>query len=209
MSFAQLELAQLLASRICHDLISPVSAVNNGLELLEEGEEDEEMRVKALELIAQSAKLASAKLQIMRTAFGAGQMLSEATSAEEINKLINPLLQGNKIHISWLSQDAKSSYFTQNQARFLVNMLLLCCEALPRGGEISIQVENDGFCFTLTGNKVIFPEDKEAFLCSSEKSLPQEPRLIGLYVVRLLMEVLTLSKVALNRSEGKLQLIFA
>ena len=75
MSNSELELAGLLASKICHDLISPISAVNNGLELLEEEDDDPQMRSRALELVTQSAKAASIKLQMMRFAFGIGQTL--------------------------------------------------------------------------------------------------------------------------------------
>ena len=69
-SLTPLDLAALLCSRVCHDVISPVGAIINGLEVLD-GEEDEEMRTVAMELIKKSAMSASARLQFCRLAFGA------------------------------------------------------------------------------------------------------------------------------------------
>ena len=67
-----LDLAALLCSRVCHDLISPTGAIVNGLEVLDEKESDAETRVFALDLIKKSAKTASTRLQFCRLAFGAG-----------------------------------------------------------------------------------------------------------------------------------------
>ena len=65
-----MDLAALLCSRVCHDVISPVGAIVNGLEVLED-EDDPSMRDVALELIKKSARSASARLQFCRLAFGA------------------------------------------------------------------------------------------------------------------------------------------
>ena len=70
MTIGALDLAALLCSRVCHDLISPVGAIVNGLEVLDE-DKDEETKTFALDLIKKSALAASAKLQFCRLAFGA------------------------------------------------------------------------------------------------------------------------------------------
>ncbi|MEM6603832.1 MAG: histidine phosphotransferase family protein [Pseudomonadota bacterium] len=204
MSAAELELAQLLASRICHDLISPVAAVNNGLELLEEDDEGGEMRERALELVMDSARVAAAKLQIMRSAFGAGQTLPEQSSQSDLWELLKPISEKNNISFEW--NNLQREYFTRNESRLLLNMLLLACEALPRGGKISIQAEEKGFCLSLTGSKVIFPQDKEDFLCDS-KEKPTEPRFIGLYLVRLLAEQVGDGMISLMRGEANMKMI--
>ena len=200
----ELEIAQLLASRICHDLISPVAAVNNGLELLEEDDDDADMRERALELVVDSAKVASAKLQIMRSAFGSGQTLSEQSSKDDLWILLKPISEKNSITFEWTQLDKE--YFSRNESRLLLNMLLLACEALPRGGDITIQAEEKGFCLTLSGNKIIFPEEKEQFLCHSTET-PQEPRYVGLYIVRLLAETVGNGRISVLRSDDNLKMI--
>ena len=197
----ELELAQLLASRICHDLISPVAAVNNGLELLED-DDDADMRERALELVMDSAKVASAKLQIMRSAFGAGKTLAEQSSQDDLWILLKPISEKNNIAFEWTQLNKE--YFSRNESRLLLNMLLLACEALPRGGKITIQAEETGFCLTIDGSKVIFPQEKEDFLCNSTET-PEEPRYVGLYIVRLLAEAVGNGRISISRGENNLK----
>src|SRR5260370_9964067 len=84
-SLAPLDLAALLCSRICHDAISPVGAIINGLEVLD-GEEDEEMRSVAMDLIKKSAISASARLQFCRLAFGAAGSMAAAIDTRAAHK---------------------------------------------------------------------------------------------------------------------------
>lgn len=200
----ELELAQLLASRICHDLISPVAAVNNGLELLEDDDDDADMRERALELVVDSAKVASAKLQIMRSAFGAGKTLAEQSSKDDLWILLKPISEKNNITFEWTQLEKE--YFSRNESRLLLNMLLLACEALPRGGNITIQAEEAGFCLTIDGSKVIFPQEKEDFLCNGTDT-PEEPRFVGLYIVRLLAETVGNGRISVVRDENNLKMI--
>lgn len=208
MSAQQLELAQLLASRICHDLISPISAVNNGLEMMvtdaDSSSDSIDMQNRAMELVVQSAQVASAKLQIMRCAFGSGQSLDETSSIYDIEKLILPILEHNKITLRWLCHCDVT--FSRNEAKLLLNLLLVSCEALPRGGDISVQSEDMGMYIELFAEKIIFPQEKQDFLCHS-LNMPTDPRYVGLYLVRLLAQFAQKHKISIGRADNKLQIV--
>lgn len=177
-----LQFAQLLASRICHDLISPVSAVNNGIELLLEDEDDIETRKQALELIDDSAKMAAIKLKMMRAAFGAGQVLSENSTVDDLLSLCQPIADKNKITILW--HNPNNRFFNLNEGRLILNLMLLILEALPRGGNIQIDTQNL-ITFSIDSHKLIFSDDKVAYLTGTQE-IPVEPRYIGFYLLKLL-----------------------
>src|ERR1700744_2373792 len=94
------DLAALLCSRVCHDLISPVGAIVNGLEVLDE-DKDEETRTFALDLIKKSAHVASAKLQFCRLAFGAAGSAGAQIETGDAEKAARGLLEDDKIKIAW------------------------------------------------------------------------------------------------------------
>src|SRR6185503_13872752 len=95
-----LDLAALLCSRVCHDLISPVGAIMNGLEVMEE-DKDEETRRFAMELIKKSARTASAKLQFCRLAFGAAGSAGAQIDSGDAEKVTRGLIEDDKTKISW------------------------------------------------------------------------------------------------------------
>ena len=95
-----LDLAALLCSRVCHDLISPVGAIVNGLEVLEE-DKDEETKTFALDLIKKSAYQASAKLQFCRLAFGAAGSAGAQIDLGEAEKTARGLFEDNKTNLAW------------------------------------------------------------------------------------------------------------
>lgn len=136
----ELTLAILLASRLCHDLISPVGAIHNGLEIVED-ETDREMLEHAQSLIKQSAHSASARLQFYRIAFGAGGSLGERIQISQIQKISQSLAEIYKIDVNWYCADLQ---LPKEHVQFLLNLLLIAAEGLPRGGLISVQVEVQG-----------------------------------------------------------------
>src|SRR5580698_11614277 len=99
-SLNPLDLAALLCSRVCHDVISPVGAIINGLEVLD-GEEDEEMRVVAMELIKKSAVSASARLQFCRLAFGAAGSYGALIDTGDAEKVARELLANGRTTLEW------------------------------------------------------------------------------------------------------------
>lgn len=184
-NIASIEFAQLLASRICHDLISPVAAVNNGIELLlEETDNDIEARQRALELIDDSAKVAAIKLKLMRAAFGAGKVLSDNCSVNELLFLCQPIADKNKINIEW--NHTNNRYFGQTEGRLLLNLLLVLFESLPRGGRIELST-NDTLECVVESQKLIFSDEKIDYL-SGKQVIPTEPRFVGFMLLKLLAE---------------------
>jgi len=106
MTISAVDFASLLCSRLCHDLLSPVGALNNGLELLAD-EHDPEMRARCLELLSESAKASANKLKFFRLAFGAAGGFGETVDSREARAAIEGLFGDNhKVNLGWLVEDA-------------------------------------------------------------------------------------------------------
>src|SRR6516165_5031223 len=133
-----LDLAALLCSRVCHDLISPAGAIINGLEVLEESK-DEETRNFALELIKKSAKTASARLQFCRIAFGAAGSASAQVDLGDAENVARGFIEDEKIKLAW---HLPSALLPKNRVKLLLNMILVAAQSIPRGG--IVVVEGDG-----------------------------------------------------------------
>ncbi len=130
------DLAALLCSRVCHDIISPVGAITNGLEVLEE-EDGEEMKAIAFDLIRKSATQASAKLQFARLAFGAAGSAGAEIDLADAEKVARGLMESEKAELSW---EAPRALMSKNRVKLLLNMLLIAVAAVPRGGTIKVTV---------------------------------------------------------------------
>jgi histidine phosphotransferase ChpT len=129
------DLAALLCSRVCHDIISPVGAINNGLELLDEGGADED----AMNLIRQSARNASARLQFARIAFGAAGSAGMLIDTGDAEAVANAFLKNEKPELSWTGTRA---LLPKNKVKLLLNLLLVANAAIPRGGRLSVALED-------------------------------------------------------------------
>jgi histidine phosphotransferase ChpT len=136
-----LDLAALLCSRVCHDLISPVGAIVNGLEVLDEGK-DEETKTFALDLIKKSAGVASAKLQFCRLAFGAAGSAGAQIDLGDAEKVARGLLEDGKTTITW---NLPRELVAKNRVKLLLNMLLVAVGAIPRGGNLTVEPSGNGF----------------------------------------------------------------
>jgi len=123
-----LTLATLLSSRICHDLISPVSAVNNGLEILVD-EQDAEMKTMAMNLIRSSAAAASAKLQFMRICFGVAGSMAENIPLDDAKDLAGALTKGSPVTLDWRAGEVM---LDKEAVKLLLNFILIGFESLPR-----------------------------------------------------------------------------
>lgn len=136
-----LDLASLLCSRLCHDLLSPVGALSNGLELLAE-EKDPDMRAKCFELLEQSAKSSADKLRFFRLAFGAAGGFGDSVPLAEPRALIEALIGANgRITPNWaLAGDS----LPKPAVKVLLNLALIGIEALVRGGTLDIAAEARG-----------------------------------------------------------------
>jgi histidine phosphotransferase ChpT len=135
-----LDLAALLCSRVCHDVISPVGAIVNGLEVLED-EQDAEMRSFALELIKKSARTASARLQFCRLAFGAAGSAGAAIDTGDAEQVARGLLVDERTKLEW---HAARVLMPKNKVKLALNLCLIAAAAIPRGGMIRITVTGEG-----------------------------------------------------------------
>jgi histidine phosphotransferase ChpT len=139
-SIEALDLAALLCSRVCHDLISPVGAIVNGLEVLAE-DNDEETQTFALELIKKSANTASAKLQFCRIAFGAAGSAGSQIDTGDAEKISRGFLEDDKTKIAW---NLPRVLMGKNRVKLLLNMLLIAGQSIPRGGQITVDPIGEG-----------------------------------------------------------------
>ena len=133
-----LELASLLCSRLCHDLLSPVGALLNGLELLAD-EKDPEMRKRCFELLEQSAKISADKLKFFRLAFGAAGGFGELVSVDEPRALVDALIGNNgRITANWA---LGAPALPKAAVKTLLNLSMIAIDALVRGGTLDIGAE--------------------------------------------------------------------
>jgi histidine phosphotransferase ChpT len=133
------DLASLLCSRLCHDLMSPVGALNNGIELMAD-EQDPEMRERCLELLADSARATANKLKFFRLAFGAGGGFGDAIDAGEARLALEGIFgPERRIELGWMVADGKLS---KGAMKLLLNLALIAGDALVRGGRLDVGAES-------------------------------------------------------------------
>ncbi|ABR61438.1 histidine phosphotransferase ChpT [Sinorhizobium medicae] len=140
------DLAALLCSRVCHDIISPVGAINNGLELLDEGGADAD----AMDLIRTSALNASVRLKFARLAFGASGSVGASIDTGEAEKAAKDFAASEKkTEVTW---NGPRAIIAKNRVKLLLNLFLIAYGSIPRGGIIDITLENPEFdaLFTLS-----------------------------------------------------------
>jgi len=133
-----LDFAALLCSRVCHDVISPVGAIVNGLEVLE-GEQDEEMRAVAMALIKKSAMSASARLQFCRLAFGAAGSFGASIDTADAEKAARDVFATDRTNLQWIAARRLAS---RNSVKLLLNLCLIGNSAIPRGGVLTVDLSN-------------------------------------------------------------------
>ena len=139
-ALGDLELAALVSSRICHDVINPISAISNGLEMLAD-EEDEAMREAAMDLIRKSAVQASAKVQFARLAFGAAGSAGAEIDLRDAERVARDFIgTSGKHQIVW---QGPSATLPKNKVKLLLNLIALGVAALPRGGMILVDIAGE------------------------------------------------------------------
>ncbi len=177
----ELEFAALLVSRVCHDLVSPVGAVVNGLEVLED-ERDAAMRADALKLVASSAAQAAARLQFARIAFGAAGAAGAELDLSEVGRMVAGLLAGGKVELVW---EAANITWPKDWAKLLMNSALLAADSLPRGGQVRVatagSAQAPAFRISATGANARLLDEVEKAL-QGEPSGPLDGRTIQAYL---------------------------
>lgn len=148
-ALGDLELAALVSSRICHDVINPVAAISNGLEMLGE-EPDQAMREAAMDLIRKSAAQASAKLQFARLAFGAAGSSGAEINLRDAERVARDFVSGSGKHqVAW---QGPAVTLPKNKVKLLLNLVALGVIALPRGGALHVTIAGTppGVSFTIS-----------------------------------------------------------
>ncbi len=150
------DLAALLCSRVCHDVISPVGAINNGLELLDEGGTDAD----ALDLIRTSALNASVRLKFARLAFGASGSVGASIDTGEAEKAAKDFAAAEKkTEVTWSGPRA---IIPKNKVKLLLNLFMVAYSSIPRGGSLDVLLENPEtdakFTLTTKGRMLRLPQ---------------------------------------------------
>jgi histidine phosphotransferase ChpT len=132
------EFASLLCSRLCHDLLSPVGALNNGIELLSD-EHDPEMRARCLDLLGESARASANKLKFFRLAFGAAGGFADEVDTREARVAIEGLFgTDGRIQLGWMVDEPTMS---KSALKVLLNLVLIAGDSLVRGGRLDVGAE--------------------------------------------------------------------
>lgn len=133
-----IDIASLLCSRLCHDMLSPVGALSNGLELLA-SENDPDMRQRCFELLEQSARISADKLRFFRLAFGAAGGFGEMVDVAEARALIEAMAgEARRVSLNWAMDEVR---LPKPAVRILLNLAQLGLESLVRGGTLDLGVE--------------------------------------------------------------------
>ncbi|HUI21599.1 MAG TPA: histidine phosphotransferase family protein [Methylocella sp.] len=180
-----LDLAALLCSRVCHDVISPVGAIINGLEVLDE-ENDAEMRGFALELIKKSAEQASARLQFCRLAFGAAGSAGASIDTGDAEKVARGLFSRERTELTW---NMPHVLMPKNKVKLILNLCLIASAAIPRGGiiEVALTGSEDTARITVAakGTNAKLATQLPALLAGAPEHPPSGPQDIQAYYTGL------------------------
>ncbi len=183
-----LDLAALLCSRVCHDLISPVGAIVNGLEVLAE-EKDEETKTFALDLIKRSAGTASAKLQFCRLAFGAAGSAGAQIDLGDAETISRGFFEDDKTKLAW---NLPRVLLPKNRVKLLLNLLLIAGQTIPRGGRLTVEPigagESMGFKVSAAGVNAKVPPAVAALVAGETGDTPLDAHRIQPFYASLLAQ---------------------
>ncbi|MES1970905.1 MAG: histidine phosphotransferase family protein [Pseudomonadota bacterium] len=188
MTISPVDFASLLCSRLCHDLLSPVGALNNGLELLAD-EHDPEMRQRCLELLNESARASANKLKFFRLAFGAAGGFGETVDSREARAAIEGLFgENHRVNLGWLVEDAT---LPKSAIKVLLNLALIAGDALIRGGQLDVGAEAvDGqveIVVRADGPRIVLDNELRTTLLGQQGDTMITPRAAAAYLVQSLV----------------------
>lgn len=182
---SKLDFAALLCSRLCHDLVSPVGAINNGLEILAD-EKDPSMRDAVMDLVEKSTRQTSNKLQFFRLAFGAAGGFSAQLDVRECQKAVEAILDGSRVSLDW---QVPAISVSKSEVKVLLNLALIVAESMIRGGVMSISMtEEDGAHVIVVrgdGERVIVQAPVKAALEGALDEEDLEPRAAPAYLAHM------------------------
>lgn len=138
MKIDAVDFASLLCSRLCHDLLSPVAALSNGLELLSQ-ETDPDMRAQCLDLLGDSTRATVHRLKFFRLAFGAAGGVGDLVDSGDVRDALQGVFAPNRrIHLGWMVNEPELS---KPAVKMMLNLALIAGDALVRGGQLDVGVE--------------------------------------------------------------------
>ncbi|WP_019516545.1 histidine phosphotransferase family protein [Sphingomonas sp. Mn802worker] len=205
MAISPVDFGSLLCSRLCHDLLSPVGALNNGLELLAD-ETDPAMRARCMELLNESARVSANKLKFFRLAFGAAGGFGERVDTREAQIAIEGLLGDNKrLTLNWVVERAD---LTKSAIKVLLNLSMIAGDALLRGGRLTIGAEDsDGLTEIVLhaeGPRIVLDPDLRAVLVDGAADDAVTPRAAAAYMVHAIADEAGGSVVVSEAEDGSL-----
>ncbi len=182
------DLASLLCSRLCHDLMSPVGALNNGIELMA-NEQDPEMREKCLELLAESARASANKLKFFRLAFGAAGGFGDSIDTREAQAALEGVFgRERRIELGWMVPGDK---LPKGAVKLLLNLALLAGDALVRGGRLDVGAETSDDLIELViraeGPRILLDPILRETLVGGQAGGTVEPRAAGAWLAHSLV----------------------
>jgi len=183
------DLASLLCSRRCHDLLSPVGALNNGIELLAD-EQDPEMRERCLELLAESARASANKLKFFRLPFAAGGGFGDEIDTRQAKRALEGLYGADKhIELGWMVADDKLS---KGAVKLLLNLAMIAGDALVRGGRLDVGAERRDETLELViraeGPRILLDPKLRETIARGHSGGEVEPRAAGAWLAYALAE---------------------
>lgn len=180
---SDLDLAALLCSRVCHDVISPVGAIANGLELYDDPEMDAETKETALAMVRSSARTAAAKLKFCRIAFGAAGSAGALIDMGEAGEIAKAFVGDEKVKLEW---NAPRENRPKQQVKMVLNMMLMAMAGIPRGGLVTVTVEGDTFTARAVGDRAKVPEQIAGVLAGTVELTALDARLVQPYYAKAL-----------------------
>lgn len=178
----ELDFASLLCSRLCHDLISPVGAISNGIEILGD-EDDAAMRAEVMKLLESSAVQTSNRLKFYRLAFGAAGGIGSRVPIRDARNASVSLFEGAPVNLTW---NAEIGEIDKSAVKLLLNMILVSSESLIRGGELTVNITEQGEKVSLevsvNAERVIFQDKARAMICGEAEGTEMDPKLAPAYL---------------------------
>jgi len=184
-----LRVLQLLCSRLCHELISPVTAINNGVELLEGSDEDGAREIK--DLLVKSARQGADRLAFYRIAYGLGGDGAKAFTLHEIGALARGVVESGRVRLDWPEGHAGEARFGGAAVKLLLNLVVLAAEALPRGGTLAVRIgagEDIEITVEARGENARLSPEIETALAAGVDVGALTPRSAHAYFTRVLAE---------------------
>jgi histidine phosphotransferase ChpT len=182
---SDLDLAALLCSRVCHDIISPVGAIANGLELMDDPDVDADMKATALDMVRSSAKTATAKLKFCRIAFGASGSAGAQIDMGEAGEMAKAFVGDEKIRLDW---QAPRENRPKAEVKLVLNMLMLAMAGIPRGGLVTVTADGRNFNVSAKGERAKVPQAMADVLTGSTPADALDARMVQPYYAKLLAQ---------------------